>query len=139
MASARAETRIDRSAEVVWARIRDFGDVTWVPNTASCELDGDVRTIKMQGHDFEVAERHLSQDDAQRSYTYDLARPIDLEEIFGPGFKATHLVATLSVAPTGESSSLVTWDIHDATDVLLAGTHAEYQAALDHLKTLLET
>ena len=138
MAKARAEQTIDRPADVVWARIRDFGDVTWVPNTASCRLDGDVRTIKMQGRDFEVKERLLGHDDANRACTYDLAEPIDLEAVFGPGFKATHLLATLSVTPKGESSSTVTWDIHDAADALLAGTHAEYQAALDHLKVLLE-
>jgi hypothetical protein len=29
-------------------------------------------------------------------------------------------------------------DIHDTADVFLAPMHAEYQAALDHLKGLLE-
>lgn len=137
-AKARAETVINRPADAVWARVREFGDVSWVPNTASCRLDGDVRTITMNGRDFEVKERLLSQDDTSRTFTYDLAEPIDLEAVFGPGFKATRLLATLSVTPRGESSSWVTWDILDATDAFLAGTHAEYQAALDHLKDLLE-
>ena len=121
----------------VWARIRDFGDVSWIPNTVSCRRDGDVRTISMAGGIFDVAERLLSQDDANRTYSYNLAKELDLEAVLGPGWKATHLQASLTVTPKGKSS-WVTWDIHDAVDVFLAGTHAEYQAALDHLKVLLE-
>jgi hypothetical protein len=135
---ARAETVIERPAEAVWARIRDFGDVSWVPNTASCRVDGDVRTITMDRGGFEVAERLLELDEEKRSQTYNLARPLDVSAIFGPDFKADHLLATLAVTPEGASSSRVTWDIFDAVDELLAGTHAEYQAALDHLKAELE-
>jgi hypothetical protein len=139
MPKARAEIVIDRPADVVWARIRDFWDVSWVPRTESCERDGDdVRSIKMVGHDFRVVERLLSQDDTKRTQSYDLAKATDLEALFGPGWKETHLLASLTVTPKGSSSSWVTWDIQDASDRLLAGTHAEYQGALDHLKALLE-
>jgi len=47
------------------------------------------------------------------------------------------ITGTLVVNPQGESSSYVTWDI-ETEDFMIEGVHAEYQASLDNLKSLLE-
>jgi hypothetical protein len=138
MAKARAETTINRPADAVWARVRNFGDVSWVPNTDTCTLDGDVRTITMKGmDDFALVQRLMSHDDANRTLSYALAKEFDLSIIFGPGHVVTTINGTLAVIPQGEDSSLVTYDV-ETDDFLIEGTHAEYQGAIDNLKALLE-
>ncbi len=136
MALARAETTIGQPADVVWARIRDFGDITWIPNTESCRMEGDVRHIRMVGLEFEVIEELLAQDDAERSCAYRLVNPEDLARILGPGKEVASLEATLRVTDLEPAAALVTWDI-DTDDLLVASVQAEYQAALDNLKALL--
>jgi hypothetical protein len=134
-----AQTTIARSADDVWSRIGDFGDVSWVPNTASCVVVDGVRTIRMHGVDVDVIERLTDEDAKGRSYSFNLGGELNLEKIFGPGriARGDDLAATLKVTPQGESESRVTWDLA-AVDYLIDGTHAEYQAALDHLKEELE-
>jgi hypothetical protein len=138
MAKARAQTTINRPADVVWARVGDFADVSWVPNTDTCTLDGDVRTITMKGmDDFELKQRLVHHDDANRTFSYELAKEFDLSVIFGPGHVVTQINGTLAVTPQGDDTSLVTYDV-ETDDFLLEGTHAEYQGAIDHLKVELE-
>jgi hypothetical protein len=55
----------------------------------------------------------------------------------GPGKIVNVLNGTLAVTETGPSQSTVTWDI-ETEDFLIGGTHAEYQKALDTLKTTME-
>ena len=137
MATARAEVTIEQPADVVWARIRDFGDITWIPNTESCRLDGDDRYIKMQGLDFDIVERLLGHDDPNRTCSYLLLNPDDLARVIGPGHDVHGLEASLSVNSRGESTAWVTWDI-DTAEILIGAVQAEYQQALDNLKALLE-
>lgn len=137
MAKARAETTIARPADKVWARIRDFGDVSWTPGVESCTLRGDERFIRMVGLDFEIVERLLSHDDAERTYSFCLSRELNLEPVFGPGHVVRDLEATITVTPKGESTSWVTFDV-DTVDFMLDGTRAEYQGAVDNLKAELE-
>jgi carbon monoxide dehydrogenase subunit G len=136
VAVARAEVTIGRPADVVWARIRDFGDITWIPNTESCRMEGDVRFIRMHGVAFEVIEQLLGHDDSERSCSYFLVNPEDLASVTGPGNDVTGLEATLRVTEQGEAT-LVTWDI-DTDAFLIGSVQDEYQAALDNLQTLLE-
>lgn len=138
MAKARAETIINRPADEVWARVRNFGDVSWVPNTDTCTLDGDERTIRMKWmDDFELVQRRVSYDDAGRTFSYALAKEFDLSVIFGPGHVVNQIDGTLAVTPQGDDSSLVTYDV-ETNDFLIDGTHAEYQGAINNLKALLE-
>jgi len=135
MAKARAQTTIDRPADVVWAKIGDFGDVTWIPRTQSCRLEGDDRSVRMEGMDFDVVQHLMSRDDTNRTYHYRLANPEDLARAIGreiPG-----LEATITVTPNGESSSSVVWDV-ETVDFMVEGAAAEYQRALENLKALLE-
>ena len=137
MVMARAEVLIDRTADEIWARIRDFGDVSWIPNTESSRLDGDIRTVQMKGVDFDETQRLLHHDDATRSYSYRLTSNIDFESIFGPGNKFTGLQGSIALEPCGASSCRVTYDVE--TDEFLVGVvNREYQGALDNLKALME-
>jgi hypothetical protein len=135
MAKERAETTIERPAEVVWAKIGNFGDVTWIPRTAESHLEGNDRSVRMEGMDFFLVQRLLERDDATRSYRYCLANPADLERVIGrevPG-----LEGTIVVTPNDESSCTVTWDVETA-DFMAAGAAGEYQRALENLKVILD-
>ena len=135
--SRKVETVIDRPADEVWARIRDFGEVSWIPNTESVEIDGDVRTVTMTGGKFKVSQRETAHDDANRSYSYEMAEPIDLSALFGKPTVLEHLQATLSVTPKDDSTSVASYDL-ETHDFMIGGTSAEYQGALDNLKAILE-
>jgi hypothetical protein len=135
MAKDRAQTIIERPAEVVWAKVGDFADVTWIPRTQSSTLEGDDRSVRMEGMDFDLVQRLLERDDTTRSYRYCLANPGDLERAIGrevPG-----LEAVIAVTPNDESSCTVTWDV-EAADFMVAGAAGEYQRALENLKAILE-
>src|SRR5262245_28922157 len=126
MAEARAETIIAKPADEVWARIGDFGDVSWIPNTESCRVEGDVRRVRMTGLDFEVAQRLTHHDAAARTYSYCMAGELNLEAVLGPGniLRGDDLAATLAVTPKGESESLVTYDVK-TIDAMVDSVHAE--------------
>ena len=137
MAKAHAEAIIDQAPDVVWGRIHDFGDVSWIPNTGASRQEGDLRIVTMQGSNFEVAQQLLNHDEANRTYSYCMATELDLSALFGPGRVVRKLEATIAVMPKGESSSWVIYDV-DTEDFLVEGTNAEYQGALDNLKALVE-
>jgi hypothetical protein len=137
MVKRRAETIINRPAGDVWARIGDFGDMSWVRTTEFCEREGDNRRIKRAAWDFDLVQRCVEHDDAGRTYRYDLPEPVDFESLIGPGKIVRLLDGTLTVTPQGDASSLVTWEV-DTEDFLVEGVHREYQAALDVLKGDLE-
>jgi hypothetical protein len=137
MEKRRAETVIDKPADEVWARIRDFGDISWIPDTEQCVVDGDVRKISREAWSFELEQRLVNHDDAARTYSYSLPRDLDLSSLIGPGKIVHQLDGTLAVTPAGSSQSVVTWDI-ETEDFLIPGVHAEYQHALESLKAQLE-
>ena len=133
----RAEAVIDKPADEVWARVRDFGDISWIPNTEKCTFDGKVRRVSRAAWDFDLQQRLTNFDDEKRTWSYDLLEPLDFSVFFGPDHVVNTITGTLVVNPQGESSSYVTWDI-ETEDFMIEGVHAEYQASLDNLKSLLE-
>jgi Polyketide cyclase / dehydrase and lipid transport len=137
MQRRRAETVIERPADVVWARIRDFGDITWIPNTESCVLEGSDRRVSRAAWDFDLMQRLVDHDDEARTYSYTLAEPLDFSVFFGPDHMVTMIDGTIAVIPHGESVSMVTWDI-ETEDFMIDGVHKEYQEALESLKSQLE-
>jgi hypothetical protein len=137
MEKRRAQTTIDRPADEVWARIGDFGDITWIPQTEHCTLDGDLRRVTKDAWDFDLVQRLVEHDDDRRTYSYDLPEVLNLDSLAGPGAIVHVLNGTLTVTPDGESRSTVTWDI-ETEDFLIGGTHAEYQNALDAVRAELE-
>ena len=136
MAKAHAETTIKKSVDEVWERIRDFGDISWVPNVASCTLEGDDRTITMQGASYELVERLLDHDDENRRFSFCVVGELNLESVLGPGHVLRNLEATLAVTPIGDEA-MVRWEV-ETEEFLIEATRAEYQAALENLKAELE-
>jgi hypothetical protein len=135
---ARAQQTIHQPADVVWARIGDFGDVSWVPNTDTCVVEGDVRTITMKGMaGFALQQRLVTHDDEQRTLSYELATQFDLSAVFGPGSMVTTINGSLHVEPMGDDVSRVLYDV-ETDEFMIDGTQAEYQGSLDNLKLLLE-
>lgn len=133
----RAETVIDKPADEVWARVRDFGDITWIPNHGDCVVEGDDRKISKPGWGFVLVQRLVAHDDDERTYSYTLPNELDFGSLLGPGHVVRVIDGTLTVTPQGASRSHVTFDV-ETEDFLIEGTHAEYQAAMDSLKAELE-
>ena len=131
--AARAEVTIEMPADVVWGVIGDFGDVGWIPNAHSLQLDGYVRVFQLGSS--VVRHRLVRRDEAGRSYTYALA---------GDEASATNEVvptteATISVAAVGPTVSTVTWTSEtDERRGSSEGLQRFFQGILDHLKRQLE-
>ena len=125
MGEARAETRIDRSADDVWAVVGDFTNVTWIPGVDGCRfVDEHERVLTMAGR--ELTEQLLRRDDHRRALTYRLAAGLRLE----------HHEATITVTPDG-NASVVTWDV-TTDDNLVDALHDGYQRVLDSLGATLD-
>ena len=133
MVTKRAETVIDRPADEVWGRVRDFGDLSWVPRNEGCSLEGDIRTITVKGADFKAYQQLLEQDDEKRVQKYRTAEAPE-GALKGP---IPQLVGTLAVTAKGKASCLVTWDV-DAPEKNVDYIRGEYQTGLDNLKATLE-
>jgi hypothetical protein len=126
MGEARAETRIERPADEVWAVIGDYGNLSWMPGVDSCVLDGENnRVLGMFG--MRIVERQLARDDAGRTLTYG---------IVDGDMKPELHEATITVTPAGDASA-VTWDVK-TDDGMVEVMKGAYQGALDALKGQLE-
>jgi carbon monoxide dehydrogenase subunit G len=125
MGEARAEITIDRPADEVWAKIGNFGEMTWMPGVETCELDGDDRILGMMG--MRIVERQFARDDEERTLTYGI--------VDGDMNPEVHR-ATITVIPAG-SGSFVTWDV-TTDDAMVDVMQGAYTGALQALKDQLE-
>jgi Polyketide cyclase / dehydrase and lipid transport len=125
MGEARAEITINRSADDVWAKIGNFGEMTWMPGVETCELDGDDRILGMFG--MRIVERQLARDDEARTLTYGIVEGDMKPEVHE---------ATITVMPAG-SGSFVTWDV-TTDDAMVEVMQGAYTGALTALKEQME-
>jgi hypothetical protein len=125
MGEARAEITINRSADDVWAKVGNFGELAWMPGVETCDLDGDDRVIGMFG--MRVVEHQYSRDDENRTLTYGI--------VDGDVKPEVHR-ATITVMPAG-SGSFVTWDV-ETDDAMVEAMQGAYVGALTALKEQLE-
>lgn len=125
MGEARAETKIERPADEVWATIGNYGELGWMPGVDTCELQGDDRVLGMFG--MRIVERQLARDDAARTLTYGIVDGDMKPEVHE---------ATITVTPDGDASA-VTWDVK-TDDTMVEAMKGAYQGALDALKSQLE-
>jgi hypothetical protein len=132
---ARAERVIRRPSDDVWERVRDFGDISWIPGSGDCRVEGEARVITMPSG-FEIVHHLLRLDDDARTYRYELASRLDLSSVYGPGHEVTHLRAELKVEPQDESSSLATYAV-ETHAFLDEASRDDFQRALDNLDALL--
>jgi len=143
----RAEILVERSADDVWRYIGDFGDVGWYLDIESFTRVADIREARIRGLDMTIRERLLHHDDANRSYTFCVADVLGETQIAQPDgsvfdlkamFQSLH--STLTVAPSGDAASVVTYEIDMDTDAHMVATLWDrFQAVLDDLKRQLET
>ena len=135
----RAQAIINQPADVIWARIGNFGDISWIPAAEqhNCRMDGNIRSVTKDAWNFSLVQRLTNHDSATHTYSYDLPEEISFEALAGPGKVAKVLNGTLKVTETGPSQSSVTWDL-EIEDFLFKGAIAEYQLALDTVKAELE-
>lgn len=127
MRTETARIDIDAPADEVWALIGDFGGLDkWMAGVDGCEVDGDVRTVSTMG--MEIKELLVAHSDDDRAVTYSIIEGAPCE---------AHS-ATVTVAPTGESSSHVTWEVSVEPDDGAELFVTIYQGCLDQLKTTLE-
>ena len=147
MGKATAQVTIERPTDVVWSVVEDFGDLDWYGNVESCEVDGDIRHVRMQGSGLEADEVLFHRDEDARSFSYGvLAFRGDTKVPQGDGtwvdvdaMVGKHR-ATITVTPADDSSCTVTYDLEldDSADELLSMTSLNYQAKLDRLKRYCE-
>jgi hypothetical protein len=119
---------IGKPADEVWDLIGDFGDLTWLPNATSLQLDGEVRTFQLG--ESTVRHRLLRHDDATRCYTYALA------DVTADTPAAE---ATITVVEDGPTACIVTWDSDtDRRRGSPEALGAFFQGLLDQLRTNIE-
>lgn len=93
------ELSIDVNApvDVAWSVVGDVTSVPrWYPKYATCEVDGDIRTLRSTDG-AELVERLLERDEAERRYAYTV--------LAGPPLRS-HL-ASFQVIPNGEGSTIL--------------------------------
>jgi Polyketide cyclase / dehydrase and lipid transport len=125
MGEARAEITIERSADDVWEKVGNFGDLMWMPGIETCELDGDDRVLGMFG--MRVVERLYARDDEARVLT---------SGIVDGDMKPEVHRATITVMPAG-SGAFVTWDV-ETDDAMVEVMQGAYTGALAALKEQME-
>jgi carbon monoxide dehydrogenase subunit G len=127
VAKGTSEIDIASSADDVWKVTGDFAGLAgWMPGIETCTVDGDVRTISMNG--MEIGEKLVRRDDAGRVIAYSIGSgpvPFDKHE------------ATITVTPAG-SGSHVTWDVEVEPDTMLALFTDIYGQSLVALKAHVE-
>ena len=141
------ETKIARSADEVWTRVRGFAELEWYPGIESCRLDGDIRIAKMEGFDLEVDELLVHYDDTARTYTYavvgfrgDTKFDVGNGQVFDLGSMTDHHRARMDVLPVDDSTCRVTYELEldPGHDEMFELTCGQYQNVIDHLRQLVE-
>jgi len=96
------ECEFEIDAAALWQVVRNFGDVSWLDDDASCELEGEgvgmLRKISMRGGE-PACERLEEVDDAAQSIRYSI--------VAGNPMPITEYVATMKVVElTGDRARL---------------------------------
>jgi hypothetical protein len=128
MPEARAEVEIDRPADLVWALIGSFDDVSWIPGATALQIDGDIRTFRLG--DSVVRHRLVHAHEPTRSYTYALADETE----------SGHAnEATIQVFEMSPSTSAVVWTARsERRRGSSEGLSRFFQGILDGVKERLE-
>jgi len=129
MGTATNEIDIDRPADEVWKVVRDFGGLAgWMPGIESCRVEGNDRILEMMG--MELTETLVRCDDDSRALAYSITKsPMPVE----------HHEATITVNPTGDSTSHVTYAVEVRPDSMVEPMSGAYARALHALKIRVES
>ena len=135
MAEIAVERDFAASADAVWEKLGNFGEMGWMPGVASCEVEGEglgaVRKIAMGPAT--VVERLEAHDDSGRILSYSITEgPIPVQ----------NYLATITVSESG-SGCHVDWiakfDLPEGVpaDAVKPALEGAYGGALDALKEQL--
>lgn len=98
------ETELDIPAADLWALLGDFGNMMWVPNVASCEVQGDgvgmVRILKTDDG-LEVREYLDALDNAAMHLAYSIPKDAPMPIL--------EYRATIDISDLGQGRSAISW------------------------------
>lgn len=127
LGSVRHEVRIRRSADDVWARVRDAAALhTWFPGITSCQVEGSNRVIVL-GSGMPMPEEILAVDDVQRRFQYRITAPV---------FR--HHRGTIDVIDLGDGSCLVVYSTEADPRTMALTIGGGTAGALDELQRQME-
>lgn len=127
LGSIRHQIRIGRSADDVWARVRDAAGLhTWFPGLTDCQVDGNNRVIFL-GSGMAMPEEILVNDDVQRRFQYRITAPI---------FR--HHRGTIDVIELGDDECMVVYSTEADPRTMALTIGGGTAGALDELKRQME-
>ena len=127
LGSIRHQIRISRSADDVWARVRDAAGLhTWFPGLTDCQVDGKNRVIFL-GSGMAMPEEILVSDDVQRRFQYRITTPI---------FR--HHRGTIDVIELGDDECIVVYSTEADPRTMALTIAGGTAGALDELKRQME-
>ncbi len=127
LGSIRHEIRIRRSADDVWARVRDAAGLhTWFPGLTNCTVDGMNRIIFL-GSGMAMPEEILVIDDVQRRFQYRITVPI---------FR--HHRGTIDVIALDDDECMVVYSTEADPRTMALTIAGGTAGALDELKRQME-
>ena len=127
MATIRAHTRINRSADEVWKVVSDAGSMEWFPGVDGSVLNGKTRTVTFSGG-INVDEEIVTSDDELRRFQY---------RIVGGALPVDFHLGTVDVLEDGDGS-LVIYSTEIEPDGLRDIMNKSVASAVDGLKAHLE-
>jgi polyketide cyclase/dehydrase/lipid transport protein len=129
MATIRAHTRINRSADDVWKVVADAGNIAaWFPGMESSSGGDGRRTVVFAGG-IEVPEEIVTSDDALRRFQYSIV----------PGtIGVEHYLGTIDVLEDTNGGSLVIYGADMRPDALIEMIGPSLQGGVEGLKAFCE-
>ena len=128
LGSIRHDIRIHRSADDVWARVRDAAGLhTWFPGLTNCTVEGNNRVIFL-GSGLAMPEEILVIDDVQRRFQYRITAPV---------FR--HHRGTIDVIALTDDECLVVYSTEADPRTMALTISGGTAGALDELKRQMET
>jgi hypothetical protein len=102
MAVVKVSDEIAVSGDVLWALVRDFGNVAWIPGATNVKLQGKgPGMIRFLGEKNEIHEQLEKVDEAGRSIVYSI--PV------GIPFPVTGYRSTMKVSDAGPGRARLDW------------------------------
>ena len=128
MARIDKDIYVERSPADTWRVVGDVAGVDrWVPGVDTCDVVGDLRTVTTAAGT--ITERITSRDDSSRWYEYALQEA---------PFPFTSHLGRIQVHASG-SGTQISYTVEVEPDELAGAFSPGLDAALDQLKTLLES
>ena len=121
------ETKLDCSADQLWAILSDVGRCDWVPTINKITLDGDCRHFEMAGMG-QITEKILKQDHANMTLQYSpIKTPAPIE----------HHLATMQILSLNDGECLLKWTTEISPDIFADGIHQGMLVSIEGIKSVI--